>query len=209
MSPVTHLLAGWLVANGSRRFGRKERIMVTAAGLIPDVDGFGIVAEALTRNGGNPLLWWSNYHHVLGHNLLFGLFVTLVAFLLSARNRAVAALVFVSFHLHLLGDFVGARGPGDDRWVIPYFLPFSPREFSCSGQWELNAWPNFVITGILLITTFYLAWKRGYSPLEIASPRADAAFVQTLRQRFGEPIKPGCNKRGDHAGPVRAMQLRR
>ena len=85
MSPVTHLLAGWLVANGSRRFGRKERIMVTAAGLIPDVDGFGIVAEALTRNGGNPLLWWSNYHHVLGHNLLFGLFVTLVAFLLSAR----------------------------------------------------------------------------------------------------------------------------
>ena len=44
MSPVTHLLARWLVTNNSRQFGRKERIMVTAAGLIPDVDGFGIVA---------------------------------------------------------------------------------------------------------------------------------------------------------------------
>src|SRR3990172_2420889 len=135
MSPITHLLTGWLVANSSRRFGRKERIMVTAAGLIPDVDGFGVIAEALTRNGDKPLLWWSNYHHVLGHNLLFGLFVTLVAFLLTARNRVVAALVFVSFHLHLLGDFVGARGPGDDLWVVPYFLPFSPHEFSWSGQW--------------------------------------------------------------------------
>jgi membrane-bound metal-dependent hydrolase YbcI (DUF457 family) len=157
--------------------------------LIPDVDGFGIVAEAVTRNGGDPLLWWSDYHHVLGHNLLFGLFVTLVAFLITARNRAVAALVFVSFHLHLLGDFVGARGPGDDRWVVPYFFPFSPREFSWSGQWELNAWPNFVITGLLIITTFYLAWKRGYSPLEMVSVKADAAFVRTLRQRFGEPVK--------------------
>ena len=187
MSPITHLLTGWLVANSSRRLGRKERIMVTAAGLMPDVDGFGVIAEALTRNGDKPLLWWSNYHHVLAHNLLFGLFVMLVAFLLTARNKLVAALVFVSFHLHLLGDFVGARGPGDDWWVIPYFLPFSSHEFSWSGQWELNAWPNFLITGILLIAMFYLAWKRGYSPLEMVSRKADAAFVRTLRQRFGNP----------------------
>jgi len=189
MSPITHLLAGWLVANGSRRFNRRERAVITLAGISPDIDGFGIAAEALTRNGGNPLLWWSNYHHVLGHNLLFGLFVALAAFLLTARNGKAAVFAFLSVNLHFLADFVGARGPGDDRWVIPYFLPFSPREFSWSGQWELNAWPNFVITGILIIATFYLAWKRGYSPLEIASPRADAAFVQTLRQRFGNPDK--------------------
>jgi hypothetical protein len=54
------------------------------------------------------------------------------------------------------------------------FPPFSPHEFSWSGQWELNARPNFVITGILLITMSFLAWKRGCSPLEIVSPRADA-----------------------------------
>ncbi|OGW28370.1 MAG: metal-dependent hydrolase [Nitrospirae bacterium GWC2_57_13] len=187
MSPITHLLAGWLVANGNKDFSRRERTVITLAGICPDIDGFGIVAEALTRNGDTPLLWWSNYHHVLGHNLLFGLFVTLVAFLLTARNRAVAALVFVSFHLHLLGDVVGARGPGDDQWVIPYFLPFSPHEFSWAGQWELNAWPNFVITGLLLIAMFSLAWKRGYSPLEMISTKADAAFVHALRQRFGSP----------------------
>jgi membrane-bound metal-dependent hydrolase YbcI (DUF457 family) len=192
MSPVTHLLAGWLVANGSRRLNRRDRAVIALAGISPDIDGFGVVAEALTRNSGNPLLWWSDYHHVLGHNLLFGLFVALLAFLITARNKLAAALVFVSFHLHLLGDLVGARGPGDDRWVVPYFLPFSPREFSWSGQWELSAWPNFVITGILIIATFYLAWKRGYSPLEIVSPRADAAFVQTLRQRFGEPKGRNC-----------------
>jgi hypothetical protein len=59
--------------------------------------------------------------------------------------------------------------------------------FSRSGQWQLNAWPNFVITGILLIAMFYLAWKRGYSPLEMISRKGDAAFVDTLRHRFGPP----------------------
>ncbi|MCU1284514.1 MAG: rane-bound metal-dependent hydrolase [Acidobacteriales bacterium] len=54
----------------------------------------------------------------------------------------------------------------------------------------LNAWPNFAITFALLITTFYLAWKRGFSPLEIFSTRADAAFVSTLRQRFRPATPP-------------------
>jgi hypothetical protein len=31
--------------------------------------------------------------------------------------------------------------------------------------------------------TFYLAWERGYSPLEMISKRADVAFVAALRQR--------------------------
>jgi inner membrane protein len=85
MSPITHLLAGWAVAN-TIKLDRRDRMLVTLAGVVPDVDGFGIAAEALTRNGHNPLLWWSNYHHVLGHNLIFGLIVTLIAFLLSFRE---------------------------------------------------------------------------------------------------------------------------
>jgi hypothetical protein len=51
-------------------------------------------------------------------------------------------------------------------------------------EWELNAWPNFVITGAALLATLFLAWKRGYSPLEMFSARADKAFVETLWSRF-------------------------
>ncbi|MEI9865652.1 MAG: hypothetical protein WDN00_14100 [Limisphaerales bacterium] len=53
-----------------------------------------------------------------------------------------------------------------------------------SGQWLLNAWQNFLITGIAIVLTIFLAWKRGHSPLEMISSRADLFFVKTLQNRF-------------------------
>ena len=35
-----------------------------------------------------------------------------------------------------------------------------------------------------LVATLVLAWRNGYSPLEMVSQRADRAFVAALRQRF-------------------------
>lgn len=184
MSPVTHLLIGWTLANTDRSFGRRERMAVTLAGVAPDIDGIGIVAEMLTRGSGNELLWWSNYHHTALHNLAFAIMVAIIAFVATGRVR-VAMFSFASFHLHLIADIAGARGPDNDQWPIPYLMPFSDLwQFSWSGQWELNAWPNFMITILLLATCFYLAWRRGYSPLEMVSKTADRAFVQTLRNRL-------------------------
>ena len=97
-------------------------------------------------------------------------------------------LALVSFHLHLLGDIVGARGPDGDQWPIPYLLPFSHTwQLAWPGQWELNAWPNFLITILLLSLAFHLAWRRGHSPLELVSTRANGEFVTALRDRFGSP----------------------
>jgi hypothetical protein len=91
----------------------------------------------------------------------------------------------LSFHLHLLGDVIGARGPDGFQWPIPYLLPFSHRlDIVWHGQWALNSWPNFVTTGIGLIIMFVIARNRGYSPLEIISKRADATFVSAVRNRF-------------------------
>ncbi|MDB6125643.1 MAG: rane-bound metal-dependent hydrolase [Pedosphaera sp.] len=70
MSPVTHFLIGWITAN-TADLNRRDRAIVTVAGIIPDLDGIGIVAEVLTRNSAKPLTWWSDYHHVLGHNVGF------------------------------------------------------------------------------------------------------------------------------------------
>jgi hypothetical protein len=44
--------------------------LVTLAGVVPDIDGLGIVAEYLTRNSRHPLEWFSTYHHAL-HSLPF------------------------------------------------------------------------------------------------------------------------------------------
>ena len=186
LSPVTHLLVGWTVAN-STSLSRRERAVVTLAGVVPDVDGLGLVADFLTRNSAHPLNWWGEYHHILAHNVGFALAVGVTAFLLSARRWTTALLALLSFHLHLLADLAGARGPEGFQWPIPYWSPFSDAwQLSWEGQWALNAWPNLLITGVLLILIFYLAWRNGFSPLEMASPMADTVFVQTLRKRFGD-----------------------
>lgn len=230
MSPVTHFFAGWLLASVSptgrpTKLTRREKALVVAAAVAPDIDGIGIIPELLTRNTSHPLLWFSQYHHSL-HTLAFALVCTAAAYILAgpmarigplaaARSFAVSSsisdftfgpairgpqssirrspslpgltafLVFISFHLHILCDLIGARGPDGDQWPIPYLKPFSNAlQLTWHGQWALNAWQNFVITGLFLVATFWIAWRYAASPLELVSQPANQALTQTLRQRF-------------------------
>ena len=234
MSPVTHFFAGWLLASVSPAgrpitLTRREKALVVAAAVAPDIDGLGIIPELLTRNTSHPLLWFSQYHHSL-HTLAFALVCTLAAYIIAgplarigplatassvsdftfgpairkpeastqgastqrARTRhspshpgLTAFLVFISFHLHLLCDLIGARGPDGDQWPIPYLKPFSNAiQLAWHGQWALNAWQNFFITATFLLVTFWLAWKYRSSPVELVSQSANSALTQTLRERF-------------------------
>lgn len=183
MSPITHGLLSWLVAE-TAHLEKRDRAVVTAAGVVADLDGFGFAVEYFTRDSENPLLWFSEYHHLL-HNALFAVLVALITSAVARRRWMTAGLAFAAIHLHYLCDVIGARGPDGAQWPLPYLLPFSRDVLlSWSGQWPLNGWPNFAITGAALVATFYLAWKRGYSPLGLFSEKADAAFVATLRNRF-------------------------
>lgn len=195
MSPITHALASWCLAESAPRLTNRGRGIVVLAGIAPDVDGVGIVPELLTRNGPHPLLWYSDYHHLLGHNLAFACLVGFTAALAARGNRALtASLAFLAVHLHFLCDIAGSRGPDGYEWPIPYLYPFSRQpELGWAGQWKLNGWQNFAITLALLAVTFVLAWRRGYSPIGLLSTRADRAFVTTLRARF-----PRKEKRGFH-----------
>jgi hypothetical protein len=179
---------GWAVANSAPSLAKRDRALVTWASVVPDADGLGIIVEWATRHSDHPLYWWSEYHHVLGHNIGCALLVSAAATLAARQRLKSALLVFMSFQLHLIGDLIGARGPDGDQWPIPYLLPFSNHvQLTWSGQWVLNAWPNFVITAALIVTTVFLARQRGYSPLEMFSLKADCAFVRALRTRF--PLK--------------------
>jgi hypothetical protein len=166
------------------RLDRKERALVTLACVAPDVDGLGIIPQLLTRNSLHPLNWFTLYHHRL-HTLTFSLIVAALAVFLANQKWKTGWLVLLSFHVHLFDDMLGSRGPDGYQWPIPYLSPFSSVvQLSWSGQWALNAWPNVVITIALLLFTLWLAWRRGFSPLEMISSRADKAFVAALRNRF-------------------------
>jgi hypothetical protein len=223
MSPVTHFFAGWLLASVSptgrpTTLTRREKALVVAAAVAPDLDGLGIIPELLTRNSSHPLLWFSQYHHSL-HTLAFALVCTFAAYLIAgplatsgpvsdfafgpairdpqassrrspshptpSHSWLTALLVFISFHLHLLCDLIGARGPDGDQWPIPYLKPFSNSiQLSWHDQWALNAWQNFVITGVLLAATLWIAWKYGSSPVELVSERGNRAFADALRKKI-------------------------
>ncbi|HEX8616301.1 MAG TPA: metal-dependent hydrolase [Thermoanaerobaculia bacterium] len=188
MNPLTHALSGWLLAETVPELGRREKRIVVVAALAPDVDGVGLVAELLTRDSANPLLWWSEYHHLVAHNLAFAVLTALCAAAVARVSRTTtAALAFVAVHLHLLGDVAGSRGPDDYQWPIGYLYPFTTSvQWTWSGQWYLDAWPNIVLTAIFIAATSALAWRRGYSIVSLFSRAADEKFVGVLRARFGD-----------------------
>ena len=79
MSPVTHFLTGWILANVTP-LNRREKAAVVCAAVVPDLDGLGAIPEILTRNSAHPVSWFSDYHHSL-HTLAFAVVVTLATLL--------------------------------------------------------------------------------------------------------------------------------
>ncbi len=185
MIPPTHFLISWIAADATTKT-RRDRILVTLAGVIPDIDGFGYSIENwITSGWDQPLFWHSNYHHTLCHNLGFAALVTAGAFWLSKGSWKTTLLACLMFHLHLLCDVIGSRGTDNDQWPIPYLLPFSNAwQWTWSGQWELSAWPNRAIGVGCFALTLWLARLKGHSPVEIFSQRADTAIVGILRRWF-------------------------
>jgi inner membrane protein len=190
MNPITHALASWvLLANAPRESTRRERVIITMGGLIPDVDGIGAVPDILTRwFTDDPTGYFQDYHHDL-HTAWFAALTTLGAAALAqggaARRALTAALFCVAFHLHLVCDVVGSRGPDGSIWDIPYWRPFTEAyHWEWSGQWRLDGWQNVTTTIALLLITAVLAVRRGRTILEVGSTRADQAVVESLRTRF-------------------------
>lgn len=182
MIPPAHFLASWLLAN-SLRLNQRDRMLVTVVGVIPDLDGLGYPVERWTENWDHPLTWYSDWHHELGHNIGFAAIVAAGALIASQGNWRTTLLAIASFHLHLVCDLIGSRGQDGYQWPIPYLQPFSSAwQWTWSGQWELGAWQNRAIGVALFAATGCLAWRRGFSPFEIVSARADAACVRLLRR---------------------------
>lgn len=182
MNPLTHLMVGWSVAELTP-LARRDRAFVGWAALLPDFDGAGILVDFATGTPPSVGLY-GQYHHVLGHNVAVAALASGLAWFFAERRALCAFLVCVSFHLHLLGDLVGSAGPEGSIWTLAYLVPFDDRTFGWAGQWELNAWPNLAISAVLLAWLVVLGVRRGRTPVELVSLRADARVVEALRARF-------------------------
>ena len=183
MSPLTHLLASWVLAAETTDNSRDARL-VALAGLAPDLDGLGLIADVWNSGSAHPTQLYARYHHYFFHGA-FGALMTAAIFGLLARRRGrVALLCLVTFHLHLFCDLAGSRGPGpEDLWPIYYLGPFTHKwVWLWHGQWPLDAWINRIFTLALLAWVFVVAIRRGSSVVGVFSAKGDAVFVGVLRR---------------------------
>lgn len=188
MNPETHLLASWVIGAKATDNSRDCRL-VALAGIVPDADGLGLLVDGLTRAlGWKKTFFYEHYHHYLLHGAFGAIVITALLVLFAQRKWRVALLCLLVIHLHLLCDFVGSRGPDPvDLWPIFYFGPFDKDPmWLWKGQWRLDAWPNRVVSLILLGWAFWLAVERGYSFVGVFSRRADRVFVGVLRKWNGD-----------------------
>jgi inner membrane protein len=172
MSPITHGLIGWLVSQPLSN--RKDRVITTSAALLPDIDGAGIIIS---------IDYYSKYHHVFGHNLLFGLLLSAISYTLAKEKMKAAILVLLSFNTHILGDLLGS-GAG---WGIPYWWPLSKKqyEFSAPFQWELDSWQNLLATFLCILLIVFMALKKDRTVVEIFSENADKKVVAVFKKWLG------------------------
>jgi hypothetical protein len=186
MTPGTHSLVGWWTANVVP-LPRRDRFLVFLGGVLPDLDGLGLLYSKEA---------YFTYHHVLCHNLFACLAWTLLAGLTARQRTICATLSFLNWHLHLACVYFGSRGPPpSEPWVLPYLFPLvgswhgtefaGPSWYWNRWQWELNAWPNLVVTLLGIVGWFYLAVRLDRSWIEFVSPRLDARFCRRLRERLG------------------------
>jgi hypothetical protein len=193
MSPETHLFASWIIGAKTTRNLRDSRL-VALAGILPDADGLGLIVDVITQmRGGWQSTLYGQYHHYLLHGALGAVLIagTLAYF---ARDRwRVLGLALVTFHLHLLCDFVGSRGPSKyDLWPIYYLGPFTHHhEWLWTGQWSLDAWQNRYLSAGLLLCCLWMSAERGDSFVGVFNRRLDAVFSGVLgkwrRQVTGKP----------------------
>ncbi len=190
MNLITHALIGWCAGLRPGR-PRAEVTAIAAASVIPDIDAFGALID-LARGG--EAEWFTAYHHKFGHCLPFCLLLVVLAWLWR-KNARLCLWIAGVFHLHLLCDLIGARGPDGYQWPVYYLFPFSDHGLVWAHQWEINAWPNILLTVLLILVFLRQTASYGYSPLSLLSESADRHFVETLQKRFGITPAPGT----DHA----------
>lgn len=185
MSPATHLLISWAAADAVP-LDPRDRKLVTWCGVLPDLDGLGVLADLANELLGRPeTYYYPSYHHFLSHGLPAAVLLPVLLGLCGRSKVRVWIWGLVVVHLHLLCDLAGSRGPAPtDLWPIYYLAPLSRSPMVVwAHQWPLNGWPNF------LITIGAMAWaagrtvRTGRSPFSLASQAFDEKAVQALRGR--------------------------
>ena len=173
MVPQQHLIVSWVLSNLNYN-NRRDRVVTTIAGVIPDVDGLGLVVDKVIGDGFGT--YYFQFHHIVAHNVI-GLFaIATAAYFICSRKVLPAVVAAVAYYVRLFLDLAGSGAP-DDIWPVYFFWPFSYREFSVGWQWPLNGWQNITITAAFMAIMVWIIVKYKRSVFEIFSAKFDRYWI--------------------------------
>ena len=167
----------------------RDRKLITLAGILPDVDGLGMVADfAKGMFSGEPTTYhfYHKFHHLLGHGWPAALVICGLLAGFATKRFRVFGFCLLTFHLHLFCDLLGSRGPSAaDLWPICYGEPlFRHPIWFWTGQWRLDGWQNQIIFVLIFFASLWQAVRLGNSFVEVFSRKGDDVFVRVLKKWF-------------------------
>jgi inner membrane protein len=145
------------------------------------------IAKGLIQGQATEFHYYQRYHHYLLHGWPGALLVTAVLSIFARQRTRTALLCLLTYHLHLLCDLIGSRGPeAGDFWPIAYSEPFFRHPmWIWHGQWRLDGWQNQIIFAALFVFALWVSAKKGVSFLEFFGRRVESIFVSVMRRWFG------------------------
>lgn len=169
----------------------RDRKLVTWAGVAPDVDGLGLIPDLIGSwiSGKECTFhYYHAYHHLLMHGWPGAVLVSILFAFFARQKWRTLFLCLLTFHLHLLCDLIGSRGPGvGDLWPICYSEPlFRHPIWFWKHQWPLDGWQNKTIFVVIFLISLWVAAQKGFSFVEAVNSRADKIFVGVLKKWHGQ-----------------------
>jgi len=152
------------------------------ASIAPDLDSAGL------------LFGWDvyeRYHHVLLHNLLFGVLVAAASGRWVGLRPLPLLLVFLAFLSHLVGDYFGS-GAG---WGVSPYLPFSTVEYVYTLTPRDILVPSVVATAGAVVAVVVIAIRSGRTPLEFVHAGLEHAVVDAIQLRARATACRWCDAR--------------
>jgi inner membrane protein len=144
----------------------RERLACVAAAALADLDGISLL-------GGWDV--YARWHHVLGHNIFFGVLLASACAVIGTvpgRRAGLFGLSLALFHLHLLMDYWGS-GPS---WGIAYLWPVNETYWVNPESWQFGGWQDRFAAVVMLIWMVIYAWRRGPWPIELVQPHWQVAW---------------------------------
>lgn len=128
--------------------------------------------------------YYQKFHHVLCHGWPAALVICGLLACFATRRSRTFGFCLLTFHLHLLCDLLGSRGPSpSDLWPICYSEPlFRHPVWFWKAQWRLDGWQNQIIFVLIFFGSLWQSVRLGNSFVEVFNRKADEVFVSVLRK---------------------------